>query len=98
MMYKEQIAEIIDGIRKECRKLNNRYRMLGTDDAFDDLMLYKAKLDSWKRLYEQARPMPPVPRRAEPLAFEPRKPDATIEEILMASSMEVRHDSISRSY
>ena len=54
MMYKEQIKEQMDDIRKFMRVLERRYRALKTDEAFDELMFYKAKFDSWKRLYEKA--------------------------------------------
>lgn len=89
MMNKEQIEEQIDRLRSFERVLHKRYLKHSCDETLSDLMLYKKKIDSWKRLYEKARHKPIIIREGEPKPFEPRKKKATLSEILAAANIPV---------
>lgn len=82
MMYKEQIEEQINRLRKHMRFLKHTYNQYPDEQTFNDLMLYKEKIDSWKRIQKRAPRMMTLNLFGEPAPFQPVKKHRTLEEIL----------------
>lgn len=81
MMNKDRIKEHIDELRAMARKLERKYRELQTDESFSDLMVYKEKIDSWKRVLEIAPEAPRTQAQPQPEPFRPAH-EMTLAEIL----------------
>ena len=87
MMYKEQIDEQINRLRNHMRILQRRYNAMPSDDTYDELMFYKAKIDSWKRVREKAPNMMVINSIGQVVPFNPIRKNATLAEILANAMM-----------
>lgn len=92
MMYKEQIEEQINRIRKHMRTLKHIYNVYPNERTYDDLMFYKAKIDSWKRIQKRAPRMMTLNLFGEPAPFQPDKKYRTLEEILADANIPTHTD------
>lgn len=88
MMTKKQIKAQIDSLRDDMRARERRYRRLLTDESYADLMLYKDKIDSWKRLYEVAPDEIYFRIQPDPHPFKPNK-DKPLADIVSDASLPI---------